>query len=138
MSDNLPEPDIGPPTVAHTSTLRDQIVAAIIGVDDWRGVTDPAILADAVIDVLADVVEDCRCQLRYLIECEETPEHGEGTCGCADCCNACWFDCCASRQDIETEVDMCQDLGMEMTNCGFVPQAHLDWLIREWETDGGR
>ena len=27
-------------------------------------------LADAVIDVLADVAEDCRCQLRYLYEWE--------------------------------------------------------------------
>ena len=51
MSDNVPEPDMGPPTMEHNGTLRDQIVAAIIGVDDWRGVTDPAILADAVIDL---------------------------------------------------------------------------------------
>jgi hypothetical protein len=29
--------------------LRDLIAAAIGGVDDWRSVTDPAILADAVI-----------------------------------------------------------------------------------------
>jgi hypothetical protein len=29
--------------------LRDRIAAAIRDVDDWRGVTDPAILADAVI-----------------------------------------------------------------------------------------
>ena len=29
--------------------LRDRIAAAIAGVDDWDGVTDPAILADAVI-----------------------------------------------------------------------------------------
>lgn len=29
--------------------LRNRIAAAIAGVDDWRGVTDPAILADAVI-----------------------------------------------------------------------------------------
>ena len=27
-------------------------------------------VADAVIDVLADVAEDCRCQLRYLSEWE--------------------------------------------------------------------
>jgi hypothetical protein len=32
--------------------LRDCIAAAIGGVDDWRGVTDPAILADAVIAAL--------------------------------------------------------------------------------------
>jgi hypothetical protein len=31
------------------SDLRTRIAAAIQGVDDWRGVTDPAILADAVI-----------------------------------------------------------------------------------------
>jgi hypothetical protein len=30
-------------------TLRDRIAAVISGVDDWRGVTDPMILADAVI-----------------------------------------------------------------------------------------
>jgi hypothetical protein len=30
-------------------SLRDRIATAIQGVDDWRGVTDPAILADAVI-----------------------------------------------------------------------------------------
>ena len=29
--------------------LRARIAAAVSGVDDWRGVTDPAILADAVI-----------------------------------------------------------------------------------------
>lgn len=32
--------------------LRDRIVAAIEAVDDWRGVTDPALLADAVIKEL--------------------------------------------------------------------------------------
>lgn len=31
------------------SDLRTRIAAAISGVDDWRGVTDPTILADAVI-----------------------------------------------------------------------------------------
>ena len=35
-----------------TDNLRDRIAAAISGVDDWRGVTDPAILADAVIEAL--------------------------------------------------------------------------------------
>lgn len=33
-------------------SLRDRIAAAISAVDDWRGVTDPAILADAVIAAL--------------------------------------------------------------------------------------
>lgn len=37
--------------------LRDRIVAAINGVDDWRGVTDPTILADAVIRELGLKVE---------------------------------------------------------------------------------
>lgn len=32
-----------------TDNLRTRIAAAISGVDDWRGVTDPEILADAVI-----------------------------------------------------------------------------------------
>ena len=32
-----------------SDNLRTRIAAAIQGVDDWRGVTDPAILADAVI-----------------------------------------------------------------------------------------
>ena len=68
---------------------------------------------------------------------DEEPGHGEGTCGCGDCCNACWFDCCASREDIDTEVDICQDLGMEMTNCGFVPQVQLDFLINEWDMPEG-
>lgn len=32
-----------------TDNLRTRIAAAISGVDDWRGVTDPEILADALI-----------------------------------------------------------------------------------------
>ena len=32
--------------------MRERIAAAISGVDDWRGVTDPMILADAVIEAL--------------------------------------------------------------------------------------
>lgn len=32
-----------------SDNLRTRIAAAISGVDDWRGVTDPTILADAVI-----------------------------------------------------------------------------------------
>lgn len=36
--------------------LRDRIVAAINGVDDWRGVTDPTILADAVIRALTEAI----------------------------------------------------------------------------------
>jgi len=35
-----------------TDDLRTRIAAAIESVDDWRGVTDPAILADAVIEEL--------------------------------------------------------------------------------------
>ena len=34
------------------SFLRKRIAAVISGVDDWRGVTDPMILADAVIGAL--------------------------------------------------------------------------------------
>ena len=34
------------------TNLRDHIAAAIAGVDDWRGVTDPAILADAVMELI--------------------------------------------------------------------------------------
>lgn len=32
--------------------LRNRIAAVISGVDDWRSVTDPMILADAVIEAL--------------------------------------------------------------------------------------
>jgi hypothetical protein len=35
-----------------SDNLRDHIATAIQAVDDWRGVTDPTILADAVIDTL--------------------------------------------------------------------------------------
>ena len=41
-----------PVTVGVNGSLRDLIAAAISGVDDWRGVTDPMILADAVIEAL--------------------------------------------------------------------------------------
>lgn len=34
---------------ADFTSLRERIAAAIAGVDDWGGVTDPMILADAVI-----------------------------------------------------------------------------------------
>lgn len=37
--------------------LRDRIAAAIAQVDDWRGVTDPTLLADAVIAVLRPELE---------------------------------------------------------------------------------
>lgn len=40
-----------------TDCLRDRIIATIQGVDDWRGVTDPAILADALIEKLKLVPE---------------------------------------------------------------------------------
>jgi hypothetical protein len=40
-------------TVGVDVSLRDLIAAAISGVDDWRGVTDPSILADAVIAELS-------------------------------------------------------------------------------------
>ena len=40
-----------PDTQQHIP-LRDRIAASISGVDDWRGVTEPAILADAVIEAL--------------------------------------------------------------------------------------
>ena len=52
MSDKPPLSDIVPNDVLKTSKhhdLRTRIANAIVGVDDWRGVTDPAILADAVI-----------------------------------------------------------------------------------------
>jgi hypothetical protein len=38
-----------------SDNLRDRIAAAIAGVDDWRGVTDPAILADAVVEALGAI-----------------------------------------------------------------------------------
>lgn len=63
-------------------------------------------------------------------DCEER----DHTCGCGECCDACWFDCCASREGIDTWVDIGRDLGMEITNCGFVPQDQLDFLVNEWDT----
>lgn len=35
-----------------SDSLRDRIAAAIQDVDDWRGVTDPIILTDAIIEAL--------------------------------------------------------------------------------------
>ena len=32
--------------------MREIITAAIAGVDDWRGVTDPSILADAIVEAM--------------------------------------------------------------------------------------
>jgi hypothetical protein len=52
----------------------DRIAAAIGGVDDWRGVTDPAILADAVIEALGlrqeydPYVEPESSRYRYVTE----------------------------------------------------------------------
>ena len=37
---------------AGSGGLRGLVAAAISGVDDWRGVTDPAILADAVMELI--------------------------------------------------------------------------------------
>ena len=44
-------------------TLRDRIAAALAAVDDWRGVTDPSILADAVIEALG-----LREERRFLVD----------------------------------------------------------------------
>lgn len=53
MADNAPITDIdGGGMPVNGDTLRERIAAAIAGVDDWCGVTDPAILADAVIAAL--------------------------------------------------------------------------------------
>lgn len=40
-------------------TLRTRIAEAISGVDDWRGVTDPEIFADAVVAVLTESATEC-------------------------------------------------------------------------------
>lgn len=61
-------------------------------------------------------------------ECEER----DHTCGCGDCCDACWFDCCASAEGILVACDMAVDFDDPITNCGFVPLAQLDFLINEW------
>ena len=47
------------------SFLRKRIAAVISGVDDWRGVTDPMILADAVIAELKSPqpCRNCGCLL---------------------------------------------------------------------------
>lgn len=67
-SDNQPIPDI----VRQQCSLTERIADAISGVDDWRGVTDPVILADAVIAELGPELthqhcgwhdaEDCKCR----------------------------------------------------------------------------
>lgn len=54
MTDKPDITDIASAVVAHNGNLRDRITAAIAFVDDWRGVTDPAILADAVIDAVIE------------------------------------------------------------------------------------
>jgi hypothetical protein len=58
--------------------LRDRIAAAIGGVDDWRGVTDPAILADAVIQAL-DLAKPCvtaGCRMRQIARNAQTKHEG--------------------------------------------------------------
>lgn len=67
--------------------------------------------------------EDCS-----LTDCDER----DHTCGCGECCDACWFDCCASPEGMEAELDMMEDFEEPLTNCGFVPLKQMDFLINEW------
>lgn len=51
----------------------------------------------------------------------------EDTCGCGECCEACWFDCCACALDI---LEYAADL--PVSNCGFTPQSQVDFLVNIW------
>ena len=42
-------------------------------------------------------------------------------CGCGSCCDACWFDCCASPEEEETWKEMAADLGIRLYSCGLLP-----------------
>lgn len=61
------------------------------------------------------------------------------TCGCADCCTYCWYDCCASGEDILEDCGAGAFLWAALrddeflpTSCGLVPQSQFDWLINVW------
>lgn len=75
---------------------------------------------------------DGNCQAHD--DCDER----DHTCGCGECCDACWFDCCASAQGIETAIDMAVDFKEPVTNCGLTPLAQLDFLINEWVQRTGK
>lgn len=71
-----------------------------------------------------DWAEDCDCGGEEL--------ERDHSCGCGECCDACWFDCCASREGIDIALDMAVDFTEPVTNCGLVPLVQLDFLVNEW------
>lgn len=73
MSDNHANSEADRSGRAAAPSLRDRIADVIAGVDDWRGVTDPAILAEAVIVELG------------LLGLDQTFELHEKGCVCDDC-----------------------------------------------------
>lgn len=77
-------------------------------------------------------------------ECEIHPGHddaawcvcdgccGESTCGCYECCEACFMDCCANGEQILHIVDVAEGLELKLESCGFVPKGQLEYVINVW------
>ena len=52
-------------------------------------------------------------------------------CGCEHCCDACWMMCCASQQEREIHLDIAEDLGMELVDCGLNDMELVDCGLNE-------
>ena len=46
------------------------------------------------------------------------------TCGCGQCCETCWADCCATDDDIQVLNDLRDDLGYSWSVCTWWSEVY--------------
>lgn len=56
-------------------------------------------------------------------------------CDCGECCDACWFMCCASRRAINTHLEALLASMTSVSNCGSVTLKDLDDVIHDREDE---
>lgn len=76
--------------------------------------------------------EEPGCDYDEGCDCGGERDERDHSCGCGECCDACWFDCCASSEGMKVELDMMVDFTEPLTNCGLTPLTQMDFLINDW------
>lgn len=59
------------------------------------------------------------------------------TCGCGECCERCWEDCCATDEDVQALQDFREDLDYVLSECSYWGMVGLAGAAATWESKSG-
>lgn len=87
-------------------------------------------------DSYYDDAYGCYKGANNLVDCQD-PRcfQRDHACECGECCDACWFMCCALRRAIDTHLEALFAAATPVSNCGSVTLADLSDVINDISPD---